>query len=82
MVEQRNSTSYVLKTDLFNKAKRSGSSLIHEHFFRARNKVVAKFWKAKADYFQNLKPTIAKHFWKAVNCLKMNSSSIPVLHTQ
>ena len=64
---------------LFKRAKRSGSSLVYGKFCRARNKVVANLRNAKAVYFQNLKPTNAKHFWKAVNCLKKTSSSIPVL---
>ena len=44
-----------------------------------RNQIVKDLRSSRRAYFQGLKPSNHKKFWKAVKCLNRNPSSIPVL---
>ena len=44
-----------------------------------KNKVTDELRKAKKSYFQKINPTNPKEFWRAINYLTKQQSSIPTL---
>ena len=67
------------RNSYFRAAKRSNSEELWNKYKSIRNKVVALLRRGKRQYFYNLQFSTNKEFWKAINVINKQDSSIPTL---
>jgi len=66
---------------MFKRAKRSGNEQDYAKYCRVRNQIVKDLRCSRHAYFQGLKPSNHKKFWKAVKCLDRNPLQSQFWHT-
>ena len=64
---------------LFRRTKKCRSPAVYQKYRAAKNKVTALIRLNKKKFFQSLRTSDAKNFWKAIKLLTKQDSSVPTL---
>ena len=64
---------------IFRRSKKCRSPVIYQKYRAARNKVTALIRLNKKKFFQSLRTSDAKNFWKAIKLMTKQDSTVPTL---